>query len=429
MSIPLIDTWKTPEWRGLGKQPIQRDKVVYHLKFGAIQDAKIKLTLQSWLGLKLRKEAVGEIPEWNNKSTELSSYIAAVYRLSCENTKNRQIVNVENVAKYIGNELWALIYCSEDSLSTWEQFINDIKENPEILSYICISGNDFLLSIPFECFIATREWKRLLHYNVPIIRRSSTYPENINEPNIMDSPLPTEVVVLLGKDPGASDGKSIDYYGEIKSWYEILQPDKEISDGEVQHNISCGGEIQGSERQRNCRIQIVPKGNLVSLQSVVGRMTMPFLFVYIGHGFYLENASYRDGHLGIEPAVDDCGIRDQNSQEQLADILSDGNNATGVILNCCEGLRNLEFELIDGVENYYFNEIPSLAILTGFRSNVMDKNAQIISQQLLRSILEGHSLLEFLSEIVKAEGSIEYDNDHLNDKAFRDRISRVSLLR
>lgn len=85
--------------------------------------------------------------------------------------------------------------------------------------------------------------------------------------------------------------------------------------------------------------------------------------------------------------------------------------------------------MIDGVENYYFNEIPSLAILTGFRSNVMDKNAQIISQQLLRSILEGHSLLEFLSEIVKAEGSIEYDNDHLNDKAFRDRISRVSLIR
>lgn len=428
MPIPQIDSLIALDIEPLGRQSSGRDQVVYRLNFEIGSDTQMKITLQSWLGSILRIEVVGTIAEWSHKVSELSSYMAVVYRLSSESTKSQQTVNVENVASYIGRQLWGLIHHSVELLCSWEQFIKDVIENPEMTRCICIAGEKYLVGVPLECFIATEPWTLLHPYNVPIIRKNSVHIEIASEPYIPDLPLPTEVIVLLGKDPRALDGKSIDYHGEIRFWYQMLQPDQEILDEDINRCISFGGEIQSSELQRYCHISVVPKGNLDNLRTAVCKMIRPFLFVYVGHGNYLDYASHRDGHLVIEPSGSQHKVREQNTQEELADILSDG-DATGVLLNCCEGLRNLEFTLISGAEDHYFNQIPSLRILMGFRSKVVDVNAQIISRQMIQSILAGHSLLDFLSEVVKVEGVARNDDDHIKDKAFRDRISRVSLLR
>lgn len=427
MPIPQIDSLIALDLEPIDRQPSGRDQVVYRLNFEIGSDTQMKITLQSWLGSILRREVVGTIAEWSHKVSELSSYMAVVYRLSSESTKTQQTVNVENVASYIGRQLWELIHHSLELLSSWKQFIKDVTEHPELPRCICIVGENYLVSVPLECFISTEPWILLHHYNVPVIRKNSVHIVKASEPYMLDLPLPTEVIVLLGNDPRALDGKSIDYHGEIRSWYQMLQPDKEILDEEVDSCVFCGGEIQSNEHLQHCNIIIVPKGNLKNLRSAVSGKVQPFLFVYIGHGNYLNYANHRDGHLAIESDSSQHRMGDPNDQEVLADILSDVNTA-GVLLNCCEGLRNLEFTSAGGVEDYYFGKIPSLKILMGFRSKVMDVNAQLISQQLIQSILAGHSLLEFLSEVVKVEGVVRYNDDYMKDKAFRDRISRVSLL-
>lgn len=420
-----------------GLEPPEKAAVkhlIYHLNFEMLPEDEtvMKIKLQFICNTQVQEQEEVTISEWKHKINGLGCYLATAYRLSSETEKNGEIT-IENISAYVGKQVWNMIHCMDSSKNVWNEFAKNVEKNARSLSYIIISGSVSSIATPIECVYFNPGLRRIFHdNNVPIIRLfHSQEIDPIKLIDIANNPLPEDIIVLLGHDSETNMYKhALDYYGEIEKWYEILQPDKKVSEEDIRLIISQGSESPISNLEQSCRIHIVPQGDLDYLENKVKKPAGSSIFMYIGHGLYVDYANHKDGHLVIK-----CKTKrgpytqEQNAHEELINILCKF-KPQGVFLNCCEGLHNIELTSNEGCEFRYFTQIKGLHIFMGFRSKLWDSSGQVISRQLLKSILEGHSIIEFLYELRRQEKVFLNGCEQSNrDIIIRDQVSRVSIIR
>lgn len=400
---------------------------VYQLHFELLPNDTMQVTARFWEGANVKCETVNQLSKWEHKSLMWCGYLSNAYRVPANNSSI-----IQSASQFIGEQIWTGIHGGNANPKPWMQFRQSVEQQSTDMAFsdcLVLSGSDLRLPVPFECVSQTEDPGAFLHaHQIPVFRKKTL----TNDPgsvdfSFLDAKLPEEVVILFGDDH--MDKPSLDYKGEIRNWYGILRPNTQLRNELVDRAYGLGDAITSEFGQ--CRINLVPRGDLGHLERVLAEncSSRPFVFMYIGHGFYEGHNSHHDGKLRFRPSPQSPqSLTDLDSQESLIGLLTP-HNPVAILLNSCEGIRNIEFPPYTRVEDRYFTSLASLELLGGYRSEVLDNSAKRISSQLLKSIQARHSVSTFLGELMNLEYQQTAIKAELLDKTTRDYVSRVALFR
>lgn len=411
-----INQWITQEILNFNEF-LEQKYLIYQIDFSEESEEKMKVTVRYWIDHKLHQEASTVIYNWNHQSAALSSYLSGIYRARQDFLQTE----IERIVSYTGSQIWQLIHDKKGMQLVWESFQNDVRKYSWLFPYILVSGKDLSISTPIECIAYTDTPGTLIRERkIPLLRCSNLFETDVKQINeFLSHHFPEDIIVLLGNDSDITTyGRKLDYFEEVKKWHELLTPNKKVSDDEIRYLLATGGDLISEDA--SCRIKVVSSGNLGYLESVVCEQKRPFLFLYIGHGEYIANDFYQDGDLKIDQRQ--INGSENTSQEMLVEILRKG-EPFGIFLNCCEGFRSVELKPAHGADYLYFSYLYSLRLLSGFRSKVLDKNAQLISLQLISSILQKDSIYNFTRKF-----GYSFSNSY-SPKDIRDHVSNVKVIR
>lgn len=304
----------------------------------------------------------------------------------------------------------------------WDNWKSIIERDTPKNKYILLSGDFSPISLPLECIRYAGDIGVFISkYHIPIVR---SFEANVLY-EFPEVSLPSKVIAFLGRD----DSRSLGVISEIIEWAQLLEPDKLWTDDVMRYQISQGLTLKSKPSLGDCSIDIISTGRIDDLKTVVDEQSEPFIFMYLGHGRYPNDLNYRDGDLVYDPSSNPLMHTYSNSHDEIMHLLR-SSNVKAILFYCCEGLRNFEADIIQksmATEDQYFYKIRQLKLLSAFRSKVSDLNMQILSRELILSILNKHTLLQYYAGI--SHNDIYSTTKVTAEKSARDHVSQVTMVR
>lgn len=409
----------------LNKYETSSEQFIYKIELAFIPKGHTSIKVSFLENGRLIASATDSIQEWPHTSSLYAASLGQIYRISSSvKTENIQ-ASIETHLTRIGTLLWKTIHFNDKLQEPWVKFQKAIENSNHITKFIMISGDSAFLSTPFESLKFSEPTGTFLRkHSVPIYRSFTNDVDEMIQFNEVQ--FPKKVIVLLGKDSGEKG--TLDYKGEVREWYNLLYPNREINEDELVRCVTCGNNLEKDD----VTITIIPKGNIKDLEGTIEDQKEAFIFMYIGHGGYSDYANEKDGDLLFEIPHD--SIQENNSHDTLISVLKKS-PVVAIFLNCCEGFRNyddpyLGEDSLSNAEVNYFNQLYDLKLIIGFRSKVTDRNARNISIKLIETIINNLSAYNFIKELneraIEAEHNPNLSYSHLQG---RDQSSMVMIVR
>lgn len=362
------------------------------------------------------------VAEWSQKSMMLSGFASNVYKTTSANTSQNTFIATQDSLRFIGLYIWNIFHDEKNAKALWNCWKSIIERDTPKNKYILLSGDFSPISLPLECIrYAGNIGIFISKYHIPIVRAF--------EANVLyefpEVSLPSKVITFLGRDAS----KSLGVISEIKEWAQLLEPDKLWTDDVIRYQISRGLTLKSNPSLGDCSIDIISTGRIDDLKTVVDEQSEPFIFMYLGHGQYPNDLNYRDGDLVYDPSINPLMHNYSNSHDEIMHLLR-SSNVKAILFYCCEGLRNFEADILQksmAIEDQYFYKIRQLKLLSAFRSKVSDLNMQILSRELILSILNKHTLLQYYAGI--SHNDIYSTTKVIAERSARDHVSQVTMVR
>lgn len=400
---------------------------IYHISAESLNpNGSLTCLVQAIVNDEIIDEGRIVIKSWDQLSMMYGAYVAKVFGLTSNNTRDKKIISTENSIQFIGSLIWNVIHENSKILAIWSQWKAAVEKNNPSNTIILVSGEYFNVTVPFECIRFAPEMRDFINnYDVSILRSFN----GLNSKELLDELLPSKIIILLGND----DGEPLSIKNEIREWLTLLQPNREWTDEDLTQLLARGDSIRSELNPSLCEITIIPKGDVAYLEDSLKDEDEPFIFLYVGHGSYHNNINHQDGNLLLNPTNIHLQQKTTGTMDhfRLSKMLR-RSNVKAILINCCEGIRN--FQVVEAnrsddsrMEQIYFQDIKELKLLSGFRSKVSDLNAARLSIQLVDSIIKKQTFLEYNSNI--SQNSIFISTGVSLEKSIRDHVSRVNIMR